>query len=174
MSDHSKFAVIVHYPKTDDELKDHQASPTEKLSALKTRVLPAFSLQEGVDGEGELIEYGFLHDGKPVRNLNKTTGDLADGKHELKLKLERERHFFFYKDKGNKIVSELPKATGMQIKEMIKAEFSDVNLEYDLVLEGEGHKEDEAIANAQVVPLEVDKQHKPKTFFVRPPTNFGS
>lgn len=171
MSDHAKLTVIVHYPETDDQLKDHQASPTETVGALKTRVLAAFSLKEGVDDHGELIEFALYHHDKALRNLNKTTGDIAGDDKDLKLRLKRERHYFFYD--GGKIFSPVEKATGLQIKEMIKAEHPAFDLTHDLIWEGEGHREDKVIPNEETLSLEVDKKHPAKHFFSKPPTNFG-
>lgn len=61
---------------------DPDASVTATLPQEKPKVLDFFGLKETPDKV-----YVFSQDGKPITNLSVTLGDLAHGKHELKLDL---------------------------------------------------------------------------------------
>ena len=82
-----------------------------------------------------------------------------------------DKAFFFYLT--HRIVSALEVATGLQIKEMIKAVVPDFDLQHTLVLEGRGREEDRVIGDQQDVSLRVDREEPPKHFYSKPPTNFG-
>lgn len=61
---------------------DPHAPVTATLVVEKPKVLDFFGLKETADKV-----YVFSQDGKPITNLSVTLGDLAQGKHELKLDL---------------------------------------------------------------------------------------
>lgn len=88
---------------------------------------------------------------------------------------EHEHHhetFFFYLT--HRIVSTRDVATGLQIKEMIKAVVPDFDLQHTLVLEGRGNEQDRVIGDQQEVSLQIGREESPKHFYSKPPTNFGT
>ncbi|RTM15379.1 MAG: hypothetical protein EKK33_02110 [Bradyrhizobiaceae bacterium] len=172
MSHGAKIDISVEYPTTGDKLEDHSASRDEAVGALKSRVLAAFSLVEGVDEKGQLLTYILFHGHVPLLDSHATIGSVAGSAHEISLKLERERHFFFYLK--HKIVSATATATGTQIKAMIRAVEPSFDVTHTLIEEGQGGHEDREITDSQTVSLEVDAGHPAKHFFSKPPTNFGA
>jgi len=172
MSHGTKIDLSVEYPPTEDKLHDHGASREETIGSLKARVLGAFSLVEGVNDKGQLLTF-ILFDGKvPLTDPAAMVGTVAGDAAKLQLTLERERHFFFYLN--HKILSPTASATGLQIKQMIKAADTSFDLTHSLILEGHGGHEDQMIGDGQTVSLEVDPKHPPKHFFSKPPTTFGA
>ncbi|UGA42173.1 hypothetical protein HU230_0028220 [Bradyrhizobium quebecense] len=171
MSEAGKIDVKVRYPEDDDKLHDHKVHRDETLGSFKSRVLVAFGLTEGVDEKGELITFGLFHEHKALKEPE-TLGSVAGDADELHLKLERQRHYFFYKK--HEIRSATPTATGARIKAMIKAVDPDFDLSHTLIEEGHGHGEDKVIEDGQIVSLKVDSAHPVKHFFSKPPTNFGA
>ncbi len=171
MSHAAKLSIEVSYAPTKDELKDHDAKRTEPLADLKKRVLSAFSLEEGVNERGELVEFAFFKGNRGLEDLTATVGDIAGDAHELSLRLVRESHFFFYVER--KILSPVENASGADIKAMIKAVEPAFDLSQSLILEGQGHQADKVVADGDVELLEVDKHHPAKHFYSKPPTNFG-
>jgi hypothetical protein len=171
MSHGAKLTIKVSYPPTKDELKDHDAKRNEPLGALKQRVLAAFSLEEGVNERGELVEYVLFDHHRALTDPAQTVGHVAGDADELPLRLVRERHFFFYVER--KIVSPTEQATGAEIKAMIKAVEPKFDTGQALILEGHGHQADKVVADGDVEVLEVDAHHPAKHFFSKPPTNFG-
>ena len=171
MTHGDKVDLVIEYEDSKDELKDHGASREETLASLKVRVLAAFSLEEGVNDNGQLLTYVLFHGHTPLLDSSATLGSIA-GSHDLRLSLQRERHFFFYLDR--KIRSPTATATGAQIKAMIKAVDPNFSIDHTLIEEGHGGRADEVITDGQVVSLEVDAAHPAKHFFSKPPTNFGA
>ncbi|MCA1438002.1 hypothetical protein I6F33_34365 [Bradyrhizobium sp. BRP20] len=172
MSHGAKINISVEYLPTGDKLEDHAADRNETVGTLKTRVLAAFSLTEGVDDKGQLLTYVLFHARVPLLDPDVTIGSVAGEVGHIKLELERERHFFYYLK--NKIVSPTASATGAQIKAMIKAVDPSFDLTHVLIEEGQGGHEDQAINDNQTVSLEVDATHPAKHFFSKPPTTFGA
>ncbi|MBC9880869.1 hypothetical protein G8O24_26435 [Bradyrhizobium sp. INPA01-394B] len=172
MSHGAKINISVEYPPTGDKLEDHAANRDEIVGALKSRVLAAFSLKEGVDDKGQLLTYVLFHGRRPLVDPSATIGSIAGDASNIKLELERERHFFYYMK--HKIVSPTASATGAQIKAMIKAVDTSFDLTHVLIEEGQGGHEDQAINDNQTVSLEVDEAHPAKHFFSKPPTTFGA
>jgi|GEM_PF-1068941 len=172
MSHGTKINISVDYPPTGDKLEDHAADRNETVGALKGRVLVAFSLKEGVDDKGQLLTYVLFHGRAPLVDPNVTIGSVAGNAGDIKLTLDRERHFFYYMK--HKIVSLTASATGAQIKAMIKAVDPSFDLNHTLIEEGHGGHQDQAINDNQSVSLEVDAAHPAKHFFSKPPTTFGA
>jgi hypothetical protein len=83
-----------------------------------------------------------------------------------------DQDFFFFV--AERINSSKDIATGLEIKEMIKVVVPAFDLSHTLVLEGHGHEQDRVISDGEQVSLEVDREHPPKHFFSKPPTNFGT
>lgn len=171
MSETGKLDVRVRYPKDGDKLDDHKVGRDETVGSFKSRVLVAFDLKEGVDEKGELVTFGLFHEQVALKDPE-TLGSVAADAHELHLKLERQRHYFFYKK--HEIRSATKTATGAQIKAKIKAVDPDFDLNHTLIEEGHGHEEDKVIEDGQTVLLTVDSAHPVKHFFSKPPTNFGA
>jgi hypothetical protein len=171
MSQAGKIDVRVRYPEDDDKLHDHKVDRDETVGSFKSRVLVAFDLKDGVDDKGELITYGLFHEHTALKDPE-TLGSVAGDADELHLKLERERHYFFYKK--HEIRSATKTATGAQIKAMIKAVDPEFDLSHTLIEEGHGEGEDKVIEDGQTVSLKVDSAHPVKHFFSKPPTNFGA
>ncbi|WP_316200598.1 MULTISPECIES: hypothetical protein [unclassified Bradyrhizobium] len=171
MSEAGKIDVKVRYPEDDDKLHDHKVHRDESVGSFKSRVLVAFGLTEGTDEKGELITFGLFHEHKALRDPE-TLGSVAGDANELHLKLERQRHYFFYKK--HEIRSATATATGAQIKAMIKAVDPEFDLSHTLIEEGHGDWEDKVIEDGQTVSLKVDSAHPVKHFFSKPPTNFGA
>lgn len=172
MSHGAKVNISVEYSPTGDKLEDHAADRNETVGALKSRVLVAFGLTEGVDDKGQLLTYALFHGRVPLADPSATIGSIAGSAGHIQLELERERHFFYYMK--HKIVSPTASATGAQIKAMIKAVDSSFDLTHILIEEGQGGHEDQAINDNQTVSLEVDATHPAKHFFSKPPTTFGA
>lgn len=172
MSHGAKINISVEYPPTGDKLEDHAADRNETVGALRSRVLVAFSLKEGVDDMGQLLTYVLFHGRRPLVDPNATIGSIAGDAGNIKLELERERHFFYYMK--HKIVSPTASATGAQIKAMIKVVDPSFDLTHVLIEEGQGGHEDQAINDNQTVSLEVAAAHPAKHFFSKPPTTFGA
>jgi hypothetical protein len=172
MSHADKLTLVVEYPVKEDELKEHGVSREETVGSAKSRVLTAFGLTEGANDHGQLLTYVLFHGHAPLTDPAATLGSVAADKDELRLRLDRERHYFFY---GKlKIVSALDKATGLQIKEMIKAADPSFPTNHVLIEEGHGGHEDKIIGDGDIVSFEVDAAHPAKHFFSKPPTNFGT
>ncbi len=171
MDHDGKIDVRVEYPLVGDKLDDHGANREETIGSLKNRVLTAFGLKESVDDKGESLAYVLLHGRSALTDLSATIGRVAGDAKEISLRLDRERHYFFYRK--DKILSPTPSATGAQIKTMIKAVDPSFDLTHDLIEEGHGHHEDKMITDGQTVSLEVDAAHPAKHFFSKPPTQFG-
>lgn len=171
MSEAGKIDVKVHYPEDGDQLHDHKVHRDETVGSFKSRVLVAFGLEEGVNETGELITFGLFHEHNALRDPE-TLGSAAGDADELRLKLEQQRHYFYYKK--HEIHSAKATATGAQIKAMIKAVDPDFDLGHTLIEEGHGHEEDKVIEDGQTVSLKVDSAHPVKHFFSKPPTNFGA
>jgi hypothetical protein len=172
MSHGAKLTLQVEYPVKQDELKEHDVSREETIGSVKSRVLTAFGLTEGVDEHGQLLTYTLFHHHSALTDPAVTLGSVAGDKDELRLRLDRDRHYFFY-DKL-KIVSALEKATGLQIKQMIKAADPKFPTDHVLIEEGHAGHEDKIINDGDIVNLEVDAAHPAKHFFSKPPTNFGA
>lgn len=172
MSHGAKIDLTVEYPPTEDKLNDHGSNRDETVGVLKNRVLAAFSLVEGVNDQGQLLTFILFHGKVPLTDAAATLGSVAGNAGSLHLKLERERHFFFYLK--HKILSPSASATGLEIKQMIKAVDPSFDLTHTLILEGHGGHEDQMIGDGQTVSLEVDAKHPPKHFFSKPPTQFGA
>jgi hypothetical protein len=172
MSQDAKIDVRVEYPAAGDRLDDHGVSRDETIGSLKSRVLTAFGLKEGVDERGELLTYVLFHGHSALTDTAATVRSVAGAATEILLRLDRERHYFLYQK--HKIVSPTPSATGAQIKAMIKAVDPAFDLSHTLIEEGHGHHEDKVIPDNQSVSLEVDATHPAKHFFSKPPTNFGA
>jgi hypothetical protein len=172
MNHGAKIDLSVEYLATDDKLEDHGASREETVGSLKTRVLAAFSLSEGVGDKGQLLTYMLFHGHSPLGDPTATIGSVAGDHRELRLRLDRERHFFFYLN--HKIFSATETATGAMIKAMIKAVDPTFDTTHTLIEEGQGGHEDKMISDGQTVSLEVDAAHPAKHFFSKPPTTFGA
>ena len=85
--------------------------------------------------------------------------------------MSSEKFFFFF---GNtKIQNEKSKLTGVEIKGLIKDAVPDFDVTHNLVLEGEGNKEDRVIKDDESVFLEIDKEQGPRRFYSQPRANFG-
>lgn len=82
------------------------------------------------------------------------------------------KDFFFYKN--DKIEAPQETLTGGEIKILIKAKDSTVELAHELIQEGQGHHEDKVILDHDPVNLTRGHGEGPKHFFLRPPTNFGT
>lgn len=79
--------------------------------------------------------------------------------------------FFFFVE--NRIeVTESP-MTGAAIKQAIKANVPGFDVTHDLILEGHGSEQDRLIKDDESVNLAHGHGERPKTFFSKPPTNFG-
>ena len=85
--------------------------------------------------------------------------------------MSSEKFFFFFSN--TKIPNEKSELTGAEIKELIKDAVPDFDVSQNLVLEGQGDKEDQVIKDDESVFLEVDKEHGPRHFYSQPPANFG-
>lgn len=72
----------VRYLGAKQHYVDPHAPVTAALAVEKPKVLNFFGLKETADKI-----YVFSQDGKPITNLSVTLGELAQGKHELKLDL---------------------------------------------------------------------------------------
>jgi hypothetical protein len=94
------------------------------------------------------------------------SGSAADDNKDL------EHAFFFYL--AEKIVSRTERATGAEIKGMIKVVVPAFDTTHTLVLEGQGNHEDRVIGDTETVSLEVGHGQGPKHFYSKPPTNFGN
>lgn len=83
---HGTLALRVRYLASPKPYVQARAPQTETLATLKPVVLKHFGLVEGpVDGGRK--EYAFSAHGVIQSNLEVTLGHLAQGKHELELKL---------------------------------------------------------------------------------------
>ncbi len=83
---HDTLALRVRYLASPKPYVQSKAPQTETLATLKPVVLKHFGLVEGaVDGGRK--EYAFSAHGVIQSNLEETLGHLAQGKHELELKL---------------------------------------------------------------------------------------
>lgn len=80
--------------------------------------------------------------------------------------------FFFYI--AEKIETDRPSLTGMQIKETIKAQIESFDISHNLILEGQGTEEDRVIGDQEAVTLEHGHGEGPKHFYSKPQTNFGA
>lgn len=172
MSHDKRIDLTVSYAPAGDKLVDNNAKRNETLAALHSRVLDAFGLKEK-DGE-KIRRFVFFHDDTELTDLEKTLGDIAGERDNLHLQLAKERYFFIYAGTGQKILSTLEVATGAQIKSMIKEVVPSFDTSQDLFLEGHGHHQDEQIGDGQPVSLEVGEGHPVKSFYGKPPTNFGA
>lgn len=81
--------VDVHYPAAKEPFRDEHTNTTETVGSLKARVLTAFGLTEGQQGN-ETVTYTLYHDKKPLENMNETLGQVAGGKPTLQLKLSQQ------------------------------------------------------------------------------------
>ncbi len=81
--------VVVHYPAAKEPFKDEHANPSETVSSLKARVLTAFGLSEGQQGQ-QTFTYTLYHNKTPLENLNQTLGEIAGGQPTLQLKLSQQ------------------------------------------------------------------------------------
>jgi len=79
---HQTLAVRVRYIGSHKAFEDPHASVDETLGALRSRALSFFGLTE----EANKV-YTVALDGVPLTDLTKTLGQIASGKHELKLDL---------------------------------------------------------------------------------------
>jgi hypothetical protein len=83
---HDTLVLHVRYLASQKLYSDPKAPPAETLGTLKPVVLNFFGLVEGpVDGGRK--EYAFSANGVIQSNLAETLANLAQGKHELELKL---------------------------------------------------------------------------------------
>lgn len=83
---HDTLVLHVRYLASPKPYVDPKARLTETLGALKPVVLKHFGLVEGpVDGGRK--EYAFSAHGVIQSDMAKTLGSLAQGKHQLELKL---------------------------------------------------------------------------------------
>jgi len=80
---HHEFLVLhVRYLGSHRPFIDDGASRNETLAELKPRVLDFFKLAES---DGKTYSFVLHHD--PLTDMSKSLGQLAEGRHELKLKL---------------------------------------------------------------------------------------
>lgn len=84
--DRDTLVLRVRYLASPRPYVDPNASPSETLATLKPVVLNYFGLVEGVV-DGGRKEYAFSAHGVIQSNLDESLGHLAQGKHELELKL---------------------------------------------------------------------------------------
>ncbi|MEY5097313.1 MAG: hypothetical protein RJA36_32 [Pseudomonadota bacterium] len=83
---HGTLALRVRYLASPRPYVEPRAPLTETLAILKPKVLHFFGLAEG-EVEGGRKEYAFSAHGVIQSNPAETLGHLAQGKHELELKL---------------------------------------------------------------------------------------
>lgn len=82
--------VTVRFAAAPKPFQDHQASRSETLQALKTRVLDQFGLTEGQSTpDGNTINYQLYHGKVELTDLSLTLGSLAGPAHALELKLSQ-------------------------------------------------------------------------------------
>ena len=82
--------VIVRYAAAPKPFQDHEASRTETLQSLKTRVLTAFGLSDGAPtGDGNTFTYKLYHGKSELTDLSATLGGIAGNAHALELKLSQ-------------------------------------------------------------------------------------
>lgn len=81
--------VTVTYPAAQTPFHDHEASPSETLGSLKARVLTAFGLKEGSDGD-VIVTYVFFLKKEKLLDLDVTLGALAGNAKALSLKLSQQ------------------------------------------------------------------------------------
>lgn len=79
--------LVVHYIAAERPFHDQDASPSETLGHLKTRVMKAFGLHEGPTDDGNQTVYNLHERREPLENLNQTLGELAGTDCGLQLKL---------------------------------------------------------------------------------------
>jgi hypothetical protein len=83
---HHTIEVRVRYIGAHKHYVDLHAKVDETLATLKHHVLGFFGLVEGAVNNGTKV-YTFAHDDIELTNLSQTLGQLANGKHEVKLDL---------------------------------------------------------------------------------------
>jgi len=81
--------VVVHYPAAKEPFKDDNASLSETVGSLKARVLTAFGLSEGQQGN-DVFTYTLYHHKTPLENLTETLGQVAGSQPTLQLKLSQQ------------------------------------------------------------------------------------
>jgi hypothetical protein len=81
--------VVVHYPAAKEPFKDDNASPSETVGSLKARVLIAFGLSEGQQGN-DVFTYTLYYHKTPLENLTEALGQVAGSQPTLQLKLSQQ------------------------------------------------------------------------------------
>jgi hypothetical protein len=88
--DHHQLHVTVHYIAAAHPFKDEHADRHETVGHLKSRVLSAFGLAEGTQGDGATATYTLYHGKTPLENMSETLGPVAGEHKKLDLKLSQQ------------------------------------------------------------------------------------
>lgn len=82
--------VTVHYIAAAHPFKDEHADRHETIGHFKSRVLSAFGLTEGTQGDGATATYILYHGKTTLENMNDTLGTIAGAHKNLDLKLSQQ------------------------------------------------------------------------------------